>query len=160
MGQEIERRFVVEALPEAVIAGQPSSEIRQGYVAAEPGKELRARDKSGRYFLTRKQGSGLVRQEHEIEVEQAVFDMIWPLTEGRRVEKTRYHVAQDGLTMEIDIYHGDLSGRMSLEVEFVDADAAGAYQPPAWAGREVTQDSRYNNAQLALRGWPEDEPAA
>lgn len=159
MGQEIERRFIVNALPPAIIANQPCSEIRQGYVAADPGKELRARDKNRRYFLTRKRGTGLVREEHEIEVGLDVFEMIWPLTEGRRVEKTRYHVEQAGLTMEIDIYHGDLNGRMSLEVEFPDPQAANAYQPPAWAGQEVTEDSRYNNAQLALNGWPEDEPA-
>ena len=160
MGQEIERRFVVTALPQAVIAGQPCSRIRQGYVAAEPGKELRARDKNGRFFLTQKRGSGLVREEHEIEVEQAVFDMIWPLKEGRRVEKTRYHVADGALTMEIDIYHGDLNGRMSVEVEFADERAAAAYQAPDWAGAEVTEDSRYNNAQLALHGWPEDGPGS
>ncbi len=160
MGQEIERRFVVTSLPPAVIVGQPNSCIRQGYVAAQPGKELRVRDKSGRYFLTQKRGSGLVREEHEIEVEQAVFDMIWPLTAGRRVEKTRYHVADGALTMEIDVYHGDLSGHMSVEVEFTDERAAAAYQPPDWAGPEVTEDSRYNNAQLALNGWPEDGPGS
>lgn len=157
MGQEIERRFIVESMPDSVIAGQPSSRIRQGYVDAKPGKELRARDKNGRFFLTQKRGSGLVREEHEIEVEQVVFDMIWPLTEGRRVEKTRYHVEQDEWTMEIDIYHGDLSGRMSLEVEFADEHQAAAYQAPSWAGREVTEDSRYNNAHLALHGWPADD---
>ena len=35
----------------------------------------------------------MVRVEEEIPIEAERFDALWPLTEGRRVEKVRHYVA-------------------------------------------------------------------
>ena len=79
----------------------------------------------------------------------------WPLTEGRRLEKTR-HVIPAGadLTIELDVYSGALTGLLVAEVEFGSEEAAGTFEPPAWFGTEVTDDARFKNQQLASVGAP------
>ena len=41
-----------------------------------------------------------------------------------------------------------------LEVEFASEDAAAAFAPPDWVGRELTGDRAYANQSLALHGLP------
>ncbi len=93
--------------------------------------------------------------EEEIEIEPERFDRLWPLTERRRIEKTRYDVPGDGgLTIELDVYGGALAGLVVAEVEFASEDDADAFAAPAWFGREVTDDGRYKNQRLARDGVP------
>ena len=57
--------------------------------------------------------------EEEIALDPAAFDRLWPLTEGRRVVKTRHAVTvAGGLVIEVDVYSGDLAGLVVAEVEF------------------------------------------
>ena len=106
-------------------------------------------------WLTVKSGAGRVRVEEEIEIEPERFDRLWPLTEGRRIEKTRYEIpAGDGLVIELDVYKGDLDGLMTAEVEFGSEAAADAYAAPDWLGPDITEDPRYKNQRLARDGAP------
>jgi CYTH domain-containing protein len=77
---------------------------------------------------------------------------LWPLTAGRRIEKTRYRIpASGGQTIELDVYGGHLAGLITAEIEFDSPDAAAAFVPPSWVGREVTDDPSYKNKRLAGR---------
>jgi adenylate cyclase len=63
--------------------------------------------------------------EEEMEIDAERFTRLWPLTEGRRLEKTRYLIPGSGdLTIELDVYSGGLRGLMVAEVEFGSEDAA------------------------------------
>jgi adenylate cyclase len=147
---EIERKFLVRSLPDG-FERLPSVPIRQGY--AEDG--LRFRQKGGRYYETRKIGSGLVFEEREREITRDEFERNWPLTEGRRLEKSRTEIALGaGLVAEVDLFEGNLSGLRYVEVEFRDVESARAFTPPGWFGREVTDDLRYRNSSLARLGIP------
>jgi CYTH domain-containing protein len=147
---EIERKFLVEADPPH--GDRPAVHIRQGYVAiAEDAGEVRVRDRDGACTLTVKQGAGLVRDEHDIAITPELFAALWPASEGRRVEKRRHLVPHDGLTIELDVFEGDLAGLRIAEVEFPSVAAAEAFVPPPWFGPEVTGDARYLNQTLALR---------
>jgi adenylate cyclase len=116
---------------------------------------VRVRRRDGRAFLTVKAGGGRVRVEEEIEIEPDRFDRLWPLTEGLRIEKTRYEIdADDGLVIELDMYKGDLEGLVVAEVEFSSEEAADAFAEPDWLGRDVTEDARYKNQRLARDGAP------
>ena len=95
---------------------------------------------------------GMVRGEEEWEI--ANFDALWALTGGRQVLKTRYFIALGDLTVELDVYEGDLDGLVTAEVEFPDEDAARAFVAPDWLGRDVTDDKRYGNRVLAVEGLP------
>ena len=152
---EIERKFLV-AEPPPGFEGWPSSAIEQGYLTVDQeGPEVRVRRRGDQAYLTVKAGAGRVRVEEEIEIDGDRFERLWPLTEGRRIEKTRYVIdGGDGLVIELDVYTGELSGLVTAEVEFDSEEAAEAFEPPGWLGEDVTEDLRYKNQRLARQGLP------
>jgi adenylate cyclase len=153
-GVEIERKFLVRRLP-ARLHSYPYGEIEQGYVALDGEVEVRIRRYGGRAFLTIKSGGYRVRLEEEFEIDPRRFRALWPLTEGRRIQKTRYLIpAAGGLRIELDVYRGPLAGLLTAEIEFDSSAAAAAFTPPAWLGAEVTDDPRYKNKRLAITGLP------
>jgi adenylate cyclase len=152
-GIEIERKFLVEQLP-AGADSHPSGEIEQGYLAITDDVEVRVRRYGDQSFLTVKSSGNESRVEEEIEIDRRRFDALWPLTEGRRVQKRRYRIPVGDLTLELDVYHGDLEGLLIAEVEFESLADATAFVPPGWLGDEVTDDPRYKNKRLATRGLP------
>lgn len=154
--REIERKFLLRRRPEGYEDGRAAS-IEQGYLAVTAdGAEVRVRREDGRFTQTIKQGSGLNRLETEIRLDRAQFDALWPLTEGRRLTKTRTRVPCGDLTVEVDRYRGDLDGLWVAEIEFPSEDAARAFAPPDWLGTEITHDKRYKNQRLALDGLPDE----
>lgn len=156
MSLEIERRFLIPEIPAGWLEAAKAKPIRQGYLIIEEQRVLRVREKAGKYIMTVKSGFGLTRHEQEQLIDEELFAMLWPLTEGRRNIKTRHTRDIDGLTFELDIFAEDLAPLVMLEVEFADEAQARQFVPPAYCGREVTEDERYNNASLALFGLPED----
>jgi CYTH domain-containing protein/CHAD domain-containing protein len=151
-GIEVERKFLVVSLP-GDLDGFPSEPIEQGYLALDGDVEVRLRRRGERGpVLTIKSGGGLARVEQEFEIGENRFGALWPLTEGRRLEKTRYSVAAEGgLLFELDVYTGALRGLMTAEVEFPSVEASALFEPPSWLGLEVTEDPSYKNRALALR---------
>ncbi len=155
MAQEIERKLLVDELPGDLDAW-PSKRLEQGYVAITEEAEIRIRRADGSdAWLTVKSAPSLSRVEEELALDVDAFERLWPLTEDRRLVKVR-HTREDapGVTFELDVYEGALAGLVTLEVEFASEDAAHAWTPPPWAGREVTGDKAYANQTLAVRGRP------
>ena len=153
---EIERKFLVEAVPDDP-GGRRSGSIEQGYVAIDAdGTEVRIRRRDGASTLTVKSGGGLARVEEELAIDDAAFERLWPLTAGRRIEKVRHVIPTGvpGVEIELDEYRGDLDGLLVAEVEFPDEDAARAFAPPPWFGADVTDDRRFKNQRLAVDGRP------
>lgn len=150
---EIERKFLVERVPEGLDAGEP---IQQGYLAiADDGVEVRVRRRGEATVLTVKSGPAMVRIEEEMAIDERRFETLWELTDGRRVSKTRHLIPlDDGLTAELDVYAGALEGLLTAEIEFPTLEASEAFSPPAWLGREVTGDKRFAAQSLALHGRP------
>jgi CYTH domain-containing protein len=163
-GLEIERVWVLRHAP-VPPSDRPSEvwEIEQGYLpldlddaAFREGRIRRVRMPDGqiRCFHTVKRGGGMVREESERAIDPSEFERLWPVTVGRRIEKVRRRIVEAGLTWEIDEFrHLPL---VMAEVELADANAACPL--PAWLAplvvREVTEDARYRNAALAMRGLP------
>src|ERR1700756_5422112 len=107
MSLEIERKFLVTALPEGM-ERYPHERILQGYlVVGADGGEVRLRRKGRKHYETVKVGRGEVRSEFEIELTATQFDALWDATSGRRIEKTRYEIPDPGKTIEVDVYHGE-----------------------------------------------------
>jgi CYTH domain-containing protein len=155
MGREVERTFLVDDVP-AKVRRWPETAIQQGYLAIQKdGTEVRVRKLDAGCVLTVKRGAGLEREEVEVSLDPEAFTVLWPLTEGRRVHKTRYVGRWSGRRIELDVYKDAHAGLVMAEVEFPDAEASDAYTPPSWFGREVTEDRRFTNQQLASRGLPE-----
>lgn len=154
---EIERKFLLSEAPAEFLSGASGEEILQGYLIVDQNRELRIRRRGQSCWMTLKQGDGLARYERECRIADEQFDMLWPLTEGRRVEKTRYAVENSSLTYEIDIFSGALAPLIMLEIEFDSIQASADFTPPESVIKEVTEDKNYKNASLALRGLPEQQ---
>ena len=154
-GVEVERKFLLSARPPD-LSEHASKRIEQGYLAVgEEGVEVRVRRIEHETLLTIKSAPGLVRVEEELPIEEHRFDSLWPLTESRRVVKTRYLVPlAGGLTAEVDEYDEALAGLLTAEVEFASVEASERFTAPEWMGREVTGDDRYAARTLATRGAP------
>jgi CYTH domain-containing protein len=153
-GTEVERKFLVDALPDRGLSAFPAL-IEQGYVAAgSNGTEVRLRRKGERFYQTIKKGQGLSRVQTEVALSRDQFDALWPHTEGRRVVKQRHEIPYGRHVIELDVFQGLLEGLIIAEVEFASVEEAGAFDPPEWFGEEVTDDARYQNRNLALHGRP------
>lgn len=153
---EIEKKWKLTQLPKVAQTemGQ-RHEIKQGYVCVEHG-ELRVRDKNGRCYLTAKSDGGLSREEWETEIPKWVFDQLWLNCQGRTLEKIRCAIPYGELTLEIDMYLGQLSGLVTLEIEFASEAEAEQFDVTALAADalDVTADKRYKNKSLAVNGLP------
>ena len=151
---ERERRYLVVELPGEL---PEPLRIEQGYVTT--GRvTVRVRRVDDRHVRTIKTGSGRNRTEIERDLDRDEFEALWDEATELRIVKRRHLVPLGGgLTAELDLFDGELAGRRMVEVEFDDDATADAFVPPAWFGREVTEDNRYTNSGLDKRGWP-DEP--
>jgi adenylate cyclase len=151
---EIERKFLVPEPPDG-IDSQRSGRIEQGYLAiGKSGEQVRLRRVGDELSLTVKRGRGEVRTEEEVGLREDQFEHLWPLTEGRRVVKTRHWIPAGDRTIELDVYEGSLDGLLTAEVEFPSEAESHAFEPPPWFGEEVTDDDRYKNESLAVDGMP------
>lgn len=164
MSSEIERKFLLGELPDW-LADRAEERISQGYLTNGEGPEIRLRRAGERTLLTVKEGAGEVREELEVELDPYLFRTLWPLTAGRRVTKTRRREPLgDGRTAEVDVYAENLAGLVVAEVEFSSAKESREFEPPAWLGKEITNDARYANRELAMNDGPpveapEEEPS-
>lgn len=152
MPLEIERKFL---LASDAWRAQVSSRcvMRQGYLGAPGGKaSIRVRLEGDVAKLNIKAavvGSARAEYEYDIPVAQAQ-EMLDTLCVGK-VDKTRHYVKRDGLTWEIDEFHGDNAGLVVAEVELDTVDQTVPH--PEWLGPEVTNEVRYYNQQLALKPY-------
>ena len=64
-----------------------------------------------------------------------------------QVEKVRYRILFNQKTWEVDVFGGENEGLILAEIELSQADELFAI--PSWIDREVTDDPRYYNSQLA-----------
>lgn len=155
MPVEIERKFlVVDDTWRWEVSRHRA--MQQGYLGAPGGKaSIRVRLEGKRALLNVKAAvMGAVRAEYEYEI---------PIDEGRemfenlcigRLQKTRHYIDRDGLTWEIDEFHGDNDGLVVAEVELINPQQEIAR--PSWLGREVTEEPKYYNHSLSLkpfRAW-------
>ena len=148
---EIERKFLVRRLPDDY-KRYPHQAIAQGYLTdSGAGTEIRVRRKGERFFLTAKQGRSIARLETEIEISPAQFEALWPLTEGRRIEKIRYEIPYQLHTIELDVYQGRLAPLVTAEVEFDSLSESEAFMPPGWMSEDISNDAQYRNRALADR---------
>lgn len=148
---EIERKYLLSGMPRLPATGVSTLEIEQGWL---PGNRLRERIRRVRtasgdsFYRTIKFGSGVSRVEIEEETSREVFDVLWSLTQGRRIRKTRFQVEGE-LRWEVDRF-ADLD-LVLAEVELPSEDTCIEF--PDWLApvleREVTEEPGYVNFNLA-----------
>lgn len=151
MATEIERKFIVDATlwrPQGV-----GVRIRQGYLPMAGKTVVRVRASGEGAWLTVKgENKGMTRLEFEYPVPISDAEaMLDALCARPLIEKIRYSVRFSGADWTVDVFEGDNAGLIMAEIE-LEYENQEVILPP-WAGREVTDDPRYYNANLALRPY-------
>lgn len=120
----------------------------QGYLNSEKGRTVRVRIINDRGILTIKgpnAGATRLEYEYDIPVEDA-REILHELCQKPLIEKTRYKVPFAGFIWEVDEFKGENEGLLFAEIEL--EYEGQSFDKPSWIGREVTDDSRYYNANL------------
>ena len=123
---EIEKKFLINTLP-AELEKYPFHHIEQGYLSTAPVEE---------YNLP------LTKESYEHLKEKA---------DGNIISKKRYLIPleETDLTIELDIFDPPFSPLCLAEVEFPDIESADRFIPPAWFGKDVTEDPAYHNSNMS-----------
>jgi CYTH domain-containing protein len=156
MPTEIERKFLVIGDP---WRQGPGVRVRQGFLNRDKQRTVRVRIAGGRAFLTVKGISrGAARAEFEYEIPPADAEQLLQLCDGPLIQKIRYVLEYKGFTWEVDEFLEENAGLVIAEIELDAEDQP--FERPAWVGREVTDDPRYYNANLAehpYREWRDSD---
>ena len=144
---EIERKFLIKQIPEGCTSF-PCRQIEQAYLNTDP--VVRVRRDNDDYYLTYK-GKGLLsREEYNLPLNKEAYEHLRTKIDGRLIQKRRYLIPlEDGLTVELDCFHGDLAPLMLAEIEFPSVEKADTYTPPSWFGEDVTFSKQYHNSVLS-----------
>lgn len=146
MSIEIEHKYLVTDESYKRMAFK-ALDIRQGYLSRVPERTVRVRTKGEKGYLTVKgKNEGDSRLEFEYEVPLADAVEMLGLCEKGILEKTRWFVDYEGLTWEIDEYHGAKEGLTVAEVEIPQSGME--YHKPPFIGKNVTGDPAYYNSNL------------
>lgn len=149
---EIEKKYLVESVPFS-LNSYKSKEISQCYISTDP--TIRLRQSNEQYVLTIKSSGLICREEHELTLTETQYKKLVLKSETPNLRKTRYLIPiKNTLTAEVDIYHEELEGLITVEVEFQSIEAAENFVAPLWFGRDVSTDSRYTNSSLCIHGIP------
>jgi CYTH domain-containing protein len=160
MAIEIERKFLVHGTD---WCKPPCVPITQGYLIRDAVRSVRVRVQGELGFLTIKgPQKGLSRAEFEYEIPVADARALLPFCSGPLIQKVRHVLEYSGKTWEVDEFLGDNTGLVVAELELDREDET--FERPQWLGKEVSQDARYLNGNLAacpFISWAEretDEP--
>ena len=138
---EIERKFLIDSFPELPVWEE--KRMWQGYLATAPVVRIRrtqTADAVSCVLCIKGEGS-LIRKEIELPLSREQFEELAGLLEGPMIEKIQR------------VYQ--LPDRPPAfwyaEVEFPTKEAAMAFEPPAFLGKEVTEQSGFSMREYWLR---------
>lgn len=149
MAKEIERKFLLAPGTSIPIPRNFfKSQIKQGYLHAEKGKQIRIRitDNNGCYLGIKFTGE-LVRDEFEYAVPlkdaKAMYEKC-----SMTVEKKRLSFKRGSESYDVDDFP---NGMVFVEVEFRSIEKMEKWQKPHWIGEEITDDPKYSNIVLSKK---------
>ncbi len=151
---EIERKFAVVKMPEN-LEKYEKEEIEQGYLCIKP--TVRIRKSNDEYTLNYKwKQKGLEEKvaiqniEYTMPLTEENYNILLNKIENYLIKKDRYKIPiNDGLTVELDVFHGNLEGLTFAEVEFPNLEVAESFDKPEWLGKDLCFDKRFDNTLLS-----------
>ena len=140
------RLFLIERLPEPLEPKSSHLQIFDNYILGTRLCLRLVRDPATKAWTRSLQqhiemenaGCGVTRlfEIHLNDAEYAAFETF----EGNEIRKNRYFHEFDGVSFAFDVYLGDLWGLNTAKVEFASLDEMEAFEPPAFAVFDVTND--------------------
>lgn len=150
---EIERKFLIEGFPSE--EGFEEKIAEQYYITTEPYIRIRRSESKGKvkYVLTFKGEGTLTRTETEIDLTEGQYEELKALCKGRPLRKrTRIYPLENGLFLEVSaVNEGEEEGFFYAEVEFPTEEAANAFVPLPYLGKDVTDNPEYKMNRVAER---------
>jgi len=142
---EIERKFLVLGSDWHTANG---TRICQGYLNRHKDRTVRVRIAGEQAYLTVKGATkGNTRAEFEYQIPLQDAEQLLALCDGPTIEKVRHKIPHGAHLWEVDEFMGQNAGLVVAEIELASEDEV--FYKPHWVGREVSDDSRYFNSQLA-----------
>ena len=157
MGQEIERKFLINH-PNWQQLKKPHGQVyRQGYLLTDPAKTIRVRTTETSGFLTIKGISiGATRAEYEYTIPRHEATELLDNFSVSELIKTRYTITHDNKIWEVDEFSGDNTGLIVAEIELTTKDEH--FTIPAWVDKEVTGEEKYYNSNLTVNPYKNWRP--
>ena len=144
---EIERKYLVKSIPEN-LKDYPCRVMEQGYLNIAP--VIRIRKDNDNFELTYKSKGLMVREEYNLPLTKEAYEHLLLKIDGRLIKKRRYMIPLEGnLTVELDVFEGELAPLILAEVEFPDEDSALSFTPPDWFGEDFPFSGKYHNSHLS-----------
>lgn len=156
MGQEIERKFLVENDSFKKLSSHKKY-IKQGFLNSNKNRVVRIRIQDQQAFLTIKgisDSHGLKRYEWEKEISLEDAKELFLLCEKGIIEKYRYYHTVENHTFEVDEFLGENEGLIIAEIEL--SEESEVFKKPNYIGEEVTGDEKYFNSNLSkepFKNW-------
>jgi adenylate cyclase len=151
MAKEIERKFLVatDSWRDNVIDKTP---MRQGYIRSiDCTVRIRIAGTTG-YITIKGRATNFTRDEYEYKIPlKDAEEMLANLCLGGTVEKYRYRIVFDSKEWVVDEFIGNNRGLVVAEIELSDEHEKFIF--PEWLGEEVSHDSNYTNAALAMKPY-------
>ena len=161
MGLEIEKKWVIDKdkIPYD-LSKADCFDIVQTYINYLPEIRVRQITHKGHtwYMMALKRwvnSDALVREESDFYITKEEYENTVGKGLDSTIYKKRYQFDVDGLTYAVDIFEGDLDGLAYLEIEFESEELANSFETPDWIIKDVTNDRRFKNQELAQFGMPE-----
>lgn len=152
---EIERKFLLKKLPDNLNT-YPCLHIEQAYLCRNP--VIRIRRQNDEYILTYKGKGSMVREEYNLPLNRESYEHLLPKADGIILTKRRYIIPLEHsegfkrtLTIELDVFEGQMTGTVLAEVEFQSEAEAMRFVPPDWFGEDVTFNPAYHNSNMCYR---------
>ena len=148
---EIERKFLIDGFP--ALEPLRCAEVEQGYLCHEPVVRIR-RSSEGhchRYKLCFKGKGTLVRTEMEMDLTAEQYEQLYDLLPEATIKKVfrTYQLASGDILECSQVDPGEPTSFVYAEVEFPSEEAAAAFEPPAFLGRDVTEEPGFTMSHYA-----------
>lgn len=145
---EIERKFLIDK-DAFDYKNYPSKLLEQGYLSTNPVVRVRREDDT--YYLTYKGKGLLAREEYNLPLNEESYAHLLKKADGNIIKKRRYLIPYDKFTIELDEFSGPFAPLLMAEVEFDSIEEANSFVAPEWFGKDVTNDSNYQNSTLSKK---------
>lgn len=143
--KEIERRFLVKSIDNTSLESYNKKTIIQDYLYNDKITTIRKRkiqegENTKYYYTIKTNRSGKYSvEEIESEIEEEVYNKLKSDKNRNTIIKDRYNIpTEDGLIIELDVFHGIFEGVIFAEIEFPSEKKAEKFKVPDWFYKELT----------------------
>ncbi len=145
MKNEIERKFLIKALPD--LSQKEKVSYERYYLFDKDGVELRVQKKGDKFELERKVHiSDTERTREKLEISEGEFNLLKTLS-SKVIIRDSYEISKSP-DVTVKVYHGQYEGLVRAEVEFESTEELEKFQAPSWFGTEITSSPLARDSQL------------